>query len=79
MSSLPSLPPSCPIYGDVAAISDLSRDMLRQLRKLRRDLQACESCQEMDDGKCLFLESFHSQVNQAINTVTEEWNLAVSN
>jgi hypothetical protein len=32
----------------------------------------------MDDGRCLFLESFHSQVNQAINSVTEEWNLTPS-
>lgn len=78
MTDILSLPPSCPIYGDVAAISGLSRDMRRQLRKLKRDLQACDSCAQMDNGHCPFLDSFQSQVNAAITAVTEEWNLAVS-
>jgi hypothetical protein len=81
--SLSNLPPSCPIYGDiaadVAALTGLSRDMLRQLRKLRRDLKACEECPNYDPGlsgnrQCPFLSEFQAQTNAAINEVWEEWN-----
>ena len=77
--SITNLPPSCPIYGDVAALTGLSRDMLRTLRKLRRDLKACEDCPNYDpdmsgNHRCVFLSEFQTQANAAINEVWEEWN-----
>jgi len=76
MTTLFDLPTQCPIYNDVNAITILSRDMLKQLRRLKRDLQACERCSQMDEGQCAFLQSFHTLVNSAVNAITEEWNLA---
>jgi hypothetical protein len=78
--SIINLPASCPIYdevaADVVALTGLSRDMLRTLRKLKRDLVACGECPNYDGRQCPFLSEFQAQTNAAINEVWEEWNMA---
>ena len=63
----------CPIKKDAEAIGQLSRDMAKALRKLRRDLENCSHCSE----DCPFLREYHATVNAALVAIAEEWNLKV--
>jgi hypothetical protein len=67
----------CPVLETTTRLGELSRDTVRTLRKLKRDLKACEKCPENDD--CPILADFRSLVNTAIQEVTDEWNLGAIN
>lgn len=69
-----TIPKDCPIQQHQTKIVDLSKDMVRTIRKLRRDLQSCPECDNALD--CPILQTFNASVNEAINTITDEWNLA---
>jgi hypothetical protein len=69
-----NLPENCPIRQDTARIEKISQDMLKALRRLRRDLQACQKCPNADG--CAMLESFNAVVQAAIQEVQDEWNQA---
>ena len=62
----------CPIGADSLVIASLSHDLVRAIRKLRRDLAACGKC-ETYRGSCPLLSEFHGWINQAIQEVLEEW------
>jgi hypothetical protein len=66
----------CPIVAGQVKITDLSREMVRAIRQLRRDLDACQHCPFADD--CEILKNFNRQVQYAIDEITEEWNLAAA-
>jgi hypothetical protein len=65
--------PNCPVAKDSARLSALSKDMLRAMRRLRRDLNACRGCTCAED--CLVLQNFNSQVQIVLQEITDEWNL----
>ena len=64
--------PDCPILDDQARINDLSEDLVRAMRKLRRDLDACNRC-PANEG-CPILMEFNAAVQTAITEVNDEWN-----
>jgi hypothetical protein len=66
--------PNCPVLKDVNQIQDLSKDLTRTMRKLRRDLLTCQTCGSAED--CPVLKEFNATVTAAIDQVTDEWNLA---
>jgi hypothetical protein len=61
---------NCPVKKDTEEIVGLGVDMVKALRRLRRDLQACERCGRLN---CGILETFHTQVDIAIQELNEEW------
>jgi hypothetical protein len=61
----------CPVLQDTRNIQGLSHDLAKSIRKLRRDLKACESCPSYDE--CAVLKEFNSLVQSAINEVSAEW------
>ena len=53
-------------------VLDLSRDLTRTLRRLRRDLRMCTRCQQ--SVTCPLLQDFNQQVQAAIDQINDEWN-----
>jgi hypothetical protein len=66
-------PAGCPISSDIYLVLDLSEDLTRAMRQLRRKLDACEKC-PLDDH-CGFRRAFQEQVDLAIKEVTGEWGM----
>jgi hypothetical protein len=64
--------PDCPILDDQARINDLSEDLVRAMRKLRRDLDACNRCPAYES--CPILMEFNAAVQTAIQEINDEWN-----
>lgn len=64
----------CPVARHRDRITGLSKDMVRELRALRRELAACGSCPQYPD--CPILSELNTQVQTAIHEVVDEWNLA---
>ena len=65
------LPASCPIAPRVSQVLSLSSDLRRAMRRLRRELNACQACPAGEE--CRFMSYFLEQVNTAITQVNEEW------
>ena len=67
-------PPSgCPIAPDFHLVLDLSEDLSRAMRQLRRKLDACEKC-PLDD-RCGFRRAVQEQAKAAIQEVNAEWGM----
>jgi hypothetical protein len=69
-------PASCPILRDSARIVELSNDMAKTIRRLKRNLRLCQDCPS--GGDCPVLDKFSQLVNQAIEEIIEEWDLAAA-
>lgn len=69
MSDIP-----CPIQQDTAVLQSLSFDMLRTMRRIRRQLLNCPSCPAFDN--CPTLDKLNTTIKTAISEITEEWQLA---
>ena len=52
---------------------DISGDLTKAMRKLRRDVLKCERC--MHGEGCTFKINFDQMVNAALEQVVEEFNL----
>ena len=63
----------CPIKKDAREARILGRDMVRLLRKLRRDARYCRRCEL--SATCQLPEQFQSQVEEAILEINIEWGL----
>jgi hypothetical protein len=63
--------PGCPVLKDTRQIQGLSHDLTKTLRKLRRDLRACEACILYDN--CAVLKEFNALVQTALSEVASEW------
>jgi hypothetical protein len=66
-------PASCPVACRVSRVLSLSFDLRRAMRRLRRELNACQACPLGEN--CRFMSYFQGQVQAAITQVTEEWGL----
>ena len=64
---------NCPLREDTARLAELGQDMTRYLRKLRRDLRRCASCEA--GPECPILQEYHAVVEAAIDQVVREWGL----
>ena len=62
---------NCPVQADTARVAELSQDMARYLRKLRRDLRRCALCEA--GPECPILQEYHAVVEAAIDQVVREW------
>jgi hypothetical protein len=65
--------PDCPVLEDQARIQDLSENLARAMRKLRRDLAACSRCPAYET--CPILVEINAAIQNAIQEVNDEWNL----
>jgi len=66
----------CPIGEDSLKIAELSHDLVRALRRLRRDLQHCQDCAAAPGGegvRCPLRGEYNALVSQAVEEVWEEW------
>ncbi len=54
-------------------VVNLGEDLARALRKLRRDMQRCETCKNEDD--CKLKAYFQTQIDTAITQINEESNM----
>jgi hypothetical protein len=74
-------PAGCPIATDINQVLNLSEDLSRAMRQLRRKLDACEKCplddppQNGDFHRCGFRQAFQERVRAAIQEVTGEWGI----
>jgi len=68
--------PGCPILQDTCQIQGLSHDLAKTVRKLRRDLKACQSCPNYED--CTVLKEFNAMVRSAIEEVSSEWEITAA-
>ncbi len=70
----------CPIGEDSLKIAELSHDLVRALRRLRRDLQHCQDCARQRSAapgsegvRCPLRGEYNALVSQAVEEVWEEW------
>ena len=61
---------SCPVLDDAAHVTDLTQDIRRAMRRLRRDLDRCKTCPAGE--QCPALRNYQAQINQAIVEVLSE-------
>jgi hypothetical protein len=68
-------PGGCPIGEDSLKIAELSHDLVRALRRLRRDLQHCQECARQTSQAlgCPLRGEYNALVSQAVEEVWEEW------
>ena len=66
----------CPIKPDVDKVISHSNDLKRSLRKLKRDLKLCFSCNAVTS--CHLRSSFYKKVKIAIAEVQDEFDLSIS-
>jgi len=65
----------CPVCKDTQRLSKLSKDMVRTMRRLRRELKACAKC-PIEPGDCPIRQNLSSQIQTAVQEVVDEWNLS---
>ena len=68
------IPADCPILANREAITGLSRSMVRTIRRIKQDLNACDKCPASEN--CVVLREFNSQISVAIQEIQDEWDLA---
>ena len=66
-------PAGCPISAEINQVIDLSEDLNRAMRQLRRKLNACGKC-PLDD-QCGFRRAFQGRVDAMIQEVINEWGM----
>ena len=62
---------NCPIREDTDKIAATSKDLIRQMRKLRGDLIRCKK--RPTHRTCWLIKNYNSLVNTAILELHEEW------
>jgi hypothetical protein len=63
----------CPIWEDTNEIHKIGKEMYQSIRRLRRNITRCESCDHLET--CGFRNQFNQIVNQVVNEVLESWAL----
>jgi hypothetical protein len=66
-------PAGCPIALDINQVIDLSEDLNRAMRQLRRKLDACEKCSQ--DDRCGFRRAFQERIKAVVAEVAGEWSM----
>jgi ribosomal protein L39E len=61
----------CPVWVEAKGVAQVSKDLVRRMRRLRKAMLACRGCTARQD--CDFLQSFKAGLDVAIAEVTEEW------
>ncbi len=66
-------PEHCPILAESERVRDLSNDLAKTMRKLRRDLNKCARCPAFEG--CAVLKDLNTVVQAALDQVMDEWDL----
>lgn len=70
----PSDATKCAVLETSTKIQALSKDMVKAIRQLRRDLLKCQDCTGCDD--CPILDNLNSTITAALQDVWDVWGLA---
>jgi hypothetical protein len=62
----------CPIPKDTNFVISTTKELIKSMRKLRRDLIHCQDCENVDG--CQLRLNFQSMIDTAIDEVNQEWN-----
>jgi hypothetical protein len=62
---------NCRLNTDMQRTTQMGRDFLKSLRRLRRDLKKCRYCSAK--GDCPFLTHWNAQIDAAVSEITTEW------
>ena len=65
----------CPVQEETENVLELSKDLRRAVRRLKRSMGACMHCAAKQD--CPVLINFQMTVNEAIGEIIEELGLEV--
>lgn len=65
--------PHCPVIQNAEHVRKSGDNLLRLMRRLRRSLIACQSCQQLNE--CDFRLTFNAQVDAMIVELNDEWGL----
>ncbi len=68
-------PNHCPVKKDYQRLTGLSKDMVKTIRRLRRDLKACASC-TLDPDDCPIRQNLNDSIQTALQEVIDEWQLS---
>ena len=63
----------CPVFENSQNVLNVSGDMTKAMRKLRRSLNHCHDCSKYED--CTIWQQFRAHVDSAIASVVDEWGL----
>ncbi len=68
---------TCPVLERARKTAQLSQDLTREMKRLRRDLRRCQRCPLNQSGAgCPGLEMFTAAIQTAIQEVNEEWGMS---
>jgi hypothetical protein len=64
---------NCPVKKDAEEAAKHGGEMLKAMRRLRRQIQNCPRCPDYED--CPLLAEFNATVDQVLEELYEEWGL----
>jgi hypothetical protein len=67
-------PEGCPILAGADQVRELSNDLAKTMRKLRRDLNLCSRCPAFEG--CGLLKELNAVVQAALDQIMDEWDLS---
>jgi hypothetical protein len=62
---------TCPVLKDTQRVVHSGEELLRALRRLRRDLLACQDCPSLDG--CPLRAEFNLTIDALVAEINEEW------
>jgi recombinational DNA repair protein RecR len=69
------MPTECPVYQDINEAMEQAQSFARAMRKLRKSMRACASCEHYDD--CPVIRNFRTAIHMVIEEITQKWDLRV--
>ena len=70
------IPDNCPVQEDTTQITELSKDLTKYMRKLRRDIANCVKCPIYEE--CPVLSNFNTIIQETIQEINAEWDLTTA-
>ena len=70
------IPDNCPVQEDTTQITELSKDLTKYMRKLRRDIANCVRCSIYEE--CPVLSNFNTIIQETIQEINAEWDLTTA-
>ncbi len=61
----------CPVKIHANLVIATSQDLAKELRRLKRDLNRCRSCEEYPD--CVLWQEFNDMFDKVLEEIHHEW------
>jgi hypothetical protein len=61
----------CPVLEEAQHVLDISHDLGKAMRRLRKKLNHCRKCEQ--EGSCPALKMFQDQIRAAIEETSQDW------